>query len=180
MKLETNLSVLKIQSKKRWADNWNFRAYLKQHVDTLVVDAAVHRIHTEISAQIDCLSCTNCCRKIQPHLTDADVSQAASALKMSPINFTSTYLKPDEFGEHLFKVKPCPMLNGAHCDIYQSRPEDCSSYPHLHKPDFLEYSISAIENYRICPIVYNVYETLKTAFSYDSNVDYVGDVDQEP
>jgi Fe-S-cluster containining protein len=64
------------------------------------------------------------------------------------------------------------------CNVYAARPDDCRSYPHLHKDDFLSRSVGTIENYRICPIIYNVYERLKLAFpAYDRATDYTDEDD---
>jgi Fe-S-cluster containining protein len=177
--METDLKILEKKSRERWADNWNFRAYLKQNIDPHVLDKTVHQYNAEISKQIDCLQCTNCCHQIHPHLTDSDVNRVAHSLQLSVQDFMKANLEHDEYDEYVFRVKPCPMLQGAHCRVYEARPDDCRSYPHLHKAHFLERSIMVIENYRICPIVFNVYEKLKTAFSYDPKCDYIGDVEQD-
>ena len=177
--LEMDLKVLADQAALRWQDNWNFRAYLKKEVDPHLVDVTVHSLNKQISASIDCTKCANCCRQIQPHLTDIEVKRIASRLNLSAEALLAKELKSDGQGEHVFKAKPCPMLQGTQCGIYQDRPEDCASYPHLQHPDFLDRSIMFIENYRVCPIVFNVYEALKTKFSYDPAMDYIGDEEQE-
>ena len=41
------------------------------------------------------------------------------------------------------------------------RPNDCRSYPHLHKPEFVFRLIQAVSNCSVCPISYNVFELLK-------------------
>ena len=58
------------------------------------------------------------------------------------------------------------------CSVYAGRPNDCRSYPHLHYPAFLGLSVATIENYRVCPIVFNVYERMKLDLPYDASVDY--------
>ena len=178
--METNLEVIVRLSVERWADNWNFRAYLKKYESSELIDIVVHRLNDEISPQIDCTKCANCCECISPHLTDFDISRAASSQKILGEEFAKQYLQPDDEGEQVFRTMPCPFLKDLKCEIYRDRPADCRSYPHLHEPDFLQYSISTIENYAVCPIIFNVYERLKLEFNYDPKVDFISDEDQEP
>ena len=166
MLLETNLKEIAKQAREKWQDNWNFRAFLQKHVSAKEVDQAVHRLNEDVSAQIDCTQCANCCKKSSPFLTKDDVQRIAAAANMSEIDFVARYLKDDEFEERTFRKRPCPMLKMKRCQVYEARPEDCSSYPHLHEPDFVQYSASTIENYGVCPIVFNVYEGLKRKFPY--------------
>jgi Fe-S-cluster containining protein len=61
----------------------------------------------------------------------------------------------------ILKGKPCKFLRNKKCTIYSSRPFDCRSYPHLHKKDFTFRLFAVLNNYSVCPIVFNVYEELK-------------------
>ncbi|MDR0866741.1 MAG: YkgJ family cysteine cluster protein [Candidatus Symbiothrix sp.] len=56
---------------------------------------------------------------------------------------------------------PCRYLNGKICSIYEERPNECRSYPNTHKSGFISRTWGMIENYEICPIVFNVMEGLK-------------------
>jgi Fe-S-cluster containining protein len=72
--------------------------------------------------------------------------------------------KPDQFGDTnilYLNSKPCQFLKDKKCSIYKLRPEECNSYPYLHKDNFISRLLGVIENYEICPIVYNVYELLE-------------------
>ncbi len=177
--LETDLKTIERLAEEHWAENWNFRAYLKQHEAPARVDAVVHQLNAEIAPKIDCTACANCCKSISPYLTDADVERVAARLKLDASELVRLHLDPAIEDRHVFRSMPCPLLKGGRCGVYEDRPDDCASFPHLHKPDFVEYSISTIENYRVCPIIFNVYEALKTRFAFDPAVDYIGDVDQE-
>ena len=177
--MEKDLKIIAELAESNWADNWNFRSFLQHEIDPSIIDQTVHELNRVVSAEIDCTACANCCRELQPHLEEKDVTRVAAALDLSVKDAKKKYLVKDPDRSYRFSIKPCPLLNGTKCSIYKSRPADCSEYPHLNKPDFLGGSIGVIENYRVCPIVFNVYEGLKTKFHYDKNADYIGEDDPE-
>ena len=77
--------------------------------------------------------------------------------------FITQSMKPDEYGDDnklFLKSKPCQFLKDKKCTIFDLRPEECNSYPYIHKEDFISRLHGVISNYEICPIVYNVYELL--------------------
>ena len=78
--------------------------------------------------------------------------------------FTNQYLIEDkEEGGYTFRNSPpCPFLSGNSCTVYSARPETCRSFPHLHKEGFTSRTLAVICNCSICPIVYNVWEHLKS------------------
>jgi len=164
--METTLDLQRIQklAKERDDENWEFRAFLKGiDLPAKKLDALVRRIYAEVSAQIDCTQCANCCQKINPVLDQADVARFAQGLGLARAEFQAKYLRPDQDQpfKACFSALPCPFLKQKRCSNYDFRPEDCRSYPHLHKRDFGSRLWGVIENYEICPIVFNVYEQLK-------------------
>lgn len=174
--LEQDIKKIEALAEERWTDNWNFREYLTNHVDPHLIDATAHRLNTEVSARIDCTTCGNCCRSIKPSLSGDEIKVLAKAKNMQPTAFLATYpAEEDEDGLLAFCRSPCPLLKELLCTVYQARPYDCASYPHLQQPDFLGGSIGTIENYRVCPIVFNVYEQMKRELNYDPSTDYIGD-----
>jgi Fe-S-cluster containining protein len=177
--MEKDLKTIGLKAEVNWADNWNFRSFLQHNVDPTVIDETVKRLYQAVSAQIDCTACANCCKELQPHLDKKDVGRVAVCLGLSVSETKKSYLLKEPDHTYRFSSKPCPLLSGSKCSIYHSRPEDCSSYPHLDKSDFLGGSIGVIENYRVCPIVFNVYEQLKSVFPYNPSTDYIGDTDPE-
>jgi Fe-S-cluster containining protein len=176
--LETDLRRIAAAARANWADNWNFRAFLRKSIDPAVLDGTVQRLNAAVSAGIDCRTCANCCREIFPILDDADVDRLASHHGVTRAAFDAEHLRPIG-AARAFNAQPCPMLQAdGCCGVYAARPDDCRSYPHLHKDDFLSRSVGVIENYRICPIIYNVYERLKRAFpGYDRGNDYTDEDD---
>jgi Fe-S-cluster containining protein len=164
MKLETSLSKIKRLARVRDDENRDFRAYLKELPFTSrKVDAAVQETVREVSACIDCTKCANCCREMQPVLTPTDIRRLSRETNLPARDFTARYLKPAPAGHPgmIFKSRPCPFLKGNRCSVYEARPRDCKSYPHLHRRDFVQRTMQAILNYAVCPIVFNSYEGLK-------------------
>ena len=164
MKIETDLKHIEQMGKVKDDENVEFRTFLKTHdMSTKELDAVVHQIAAEVSAQIDCTKCANCCKKIHPTLEKDDIAEFALGLNVSTPKFTGTYLKlHDKISEtYEFNGLPCPFLQDDRCSNYEHRPKDCRSYPHLHKDNFTSRLWGVISNYSICPIVFNTYEQLK-------------------
>ena len=122
--LEIRISAIEALAAERWADNWNFRAYLQQHQKPVDVDHVVHRLNAEIAPRIDCTSCANCCRGAGPSLAAADVARAAAAVQLTGAEFAKRFLKSGD-GEQVFRGSPCPLLKNSLCTIYAARPADC-------------------------------------------------------
>lgn len=163
MSIRIDLKEIKRLAEERADENWRFRSFLKfcDH-DPEEIDAIVHRLTKEVSSQIDCRECGNCCREMYPVLSKSDVTKLANGMGLSEDEVTSQLLSPSEDpGTFQFNNRPCPLLSGNLCAHYESRPETCRSYPHLHKDDFVFRLIQVIENVSVCPIAFHVYEQLK-------------------
>jgi uncharacterized protein len=145
--------------------NFRFRSFLKSK-DEDRLDRTVQDLFNFYSSNIDCTQCGNCCTILKPIIQNADIKTLAPLTNKSDQDFKIDYTVTDEDGDMHFKDLPCPFLLDKKCTIYDSRPEDCRSYPHLHKKDFLSRLLGVIDNYSICPIVFNVYEDLKNKFHF--------------
>ena len=172
MSLLVDHKLLNLLSKDNWNDNWNFREYLINHVEPGSIDRKAQQLDREVTAKIDCTKCGNCCRESKPSLSAGELDRLATAKGISILEFTNQFTCVDETNTRTFNQSPCPLLNGTRCSVYPARPFDCASYPHLQEPDFIGGSIHTIENYRVCPIVFNVYEQMKSSFDYDPAIDY--------
>ena len=163
MKLETDIKTIERLAERNQDADWEFRSYLKGvDLPSEEIDAVVHRLYKTVSEQIDCRKCGNCCKIIGPRLKDKDIERLSAHLKLTHEAFAGEYLSQskDEDGCQ-FKASPCPFLADNSCTVYDVRPEDCRSFPHLHKDGFVFRLMSVVSNCSVCPIVYNVYAQLK-------------------
>jgi hypothetical protein len=165
MKIITDLNYIEQMGRKKDDENWDFRTYLKQlDIASEELDAIVHQITAEVSLQIDCTECGNCCKQVRPVLDEDDVSEFARGLKISgaELKGQSLRLHDNTPSQYQFNALPCPYLEDSRCSNYECRPKGCRSYPHLHKDRFISRLWGVVANYSVCPIVFNVYERLKT------------------
>jgi Fe-S-cluster containining protein len=159
--METDLIKIRNISQEREDENWYFRTFLKGF-DIKDLDSVVHKLFKQVSEEIDCTACGNCCKKMQPTLKKKDINKLSISLNITPDQFIAKYVNKDKDGESKLNQLPCPFLKNNKCTQYDWRPVDCASYPHLHKKDFVFRLIGVVNNYEICPIVFNVYEALKS------------------
>jgi Fe-S-cluster containining protein len=161
--LEIDIAVIQRLAQENEDENWRFRSFLKSaDLGVEELDAIVHELFRDISAEIDCRACGNCCRSMGPVLSAPEVARLTVTLGLSETTFTEKYLVEDEHGEgHRFRSEICPFLTDKSCSVYPHRPDACRSYPHLHKDDFVFRLIGVVNNCSVCPIVFHVYEGLK-------------------
>ena len=177
--METDLKRIKQLSEEKEDENWQFRSFLKGSDTPLrKMDRMVHRLYEQVSSQIECTSCANCCKRIGVALDQEDIENLSKGLGISAVRFKKQYVVRSEESDGLvFKEKPCPLLKDNRCSYYEYRPKECRSYPHLHKKDFVFRLIDVIQNSSICPIVFNVYEYLKTEMWHMEDLEYFDDLD---
>jgi hypothetical protein len=67
MDIETDIERIKLLAEANEDENWRFRAYLKgSDLSIAALDRLVWRHLDEVSRQIDCCACANCCRVMSP------------------------------------------------------------------------------------------------------------------
>lgn len=139
-----------------------FLQYYKKNKKRLEkMDKEVHQLHDEISGNIDCLSCANCCRTLGPAIYDKDIERIAKALRIKPSEVVSQYLRMDEDGDYVFRGMPCPfLLADNYCSIYESRPKACREYPHTDRKKFGQIYKLTVKNAATCPIAFEVLSEL--------------------
>ena len=69
----------------------------------------------------------------------------------------------DEDKNIVFNELPCPFLNENKCAMYESRPKDCKSFPHLNQ-DITVRCHQFFGNAKTCPIAFNVLQNAKLEF----------------
>jgi len=162
--IELDINENKRISDEREAENWEFRSFLKFcDYSSEDIDEIVYSLYKQIFSKIDCTKCGNCCKEIRPILNQKDVDNLVKGLDKSSDEIKIQYnLKKDE-GEdgYTFSQKVCPFLKENKCSQYSCRPSVFRSYPHVHKKGFIARLIHVIGNYSICPIVFNLFESLK-------------------
>jgi uncharacterized protein len=167
MHIEKNQDVIQQAAAEKSDENWEFYSFLKgSPMNSSRIDSIVSKIYNDVTAQIDCTECANCCIVSWPVLDNEDIKNFVTGINADEEEFMAEYMVEEENDEDenqiwKFKDQPCPFLKDNLCTNYENRPKDCSSFPHLHKPGFTQRLRSVIDNYSYCPIVFNVYEHLK-------------------
>ena len=148
-------------------ENMFFKKHLR-NFKSEYIDTSIHALSEQITPKIDCTTCANCCKKLEPGLEEQEVITLANIKNTEPHIFKQQFVGFDGDANYL-KTKPCMFLNDCKCSIYLQRPNACSGYPHLDAKD-MKYKRSLWSNYTICPIVFNVIEALKSElkFTYGS------------
>ena len=150
---------LKLFAKKSEANRKRFRGFITKlenssHVGVL---KEVKEANAEVWQEVDCLSCSNCCRKMAPTLKAADKARIATHLRMSAKEFSNKYLEHDaKSNDWSMKQQPCNFLDLTTnmCTIYEVRPADCSGFPHLTKAPLKSYMHIHKQNIMYCPATY--------------------------
>jgi Fe-S-cluster containining protein len=166
MHLVTDPIEVERLAEKAQAENWEFGNWIKLNfgLDDKRLMSVVRRLTEEVTAQVDCTACANCCRVTTTSLAPEDMKRLASALHVDVPTLQQTYLEQGEWGKWELPA-PCPLLDGNLCRVYDARPSSCREYPHLHN-DFRAASIARINNTFICPIVFNVVEGMKVELDW--------------
>ena len=165
----TNLERIKLLGELNHDENFDFRSWLKMQ-DTDKVDKIVHQLNQKYSTHIDCTSCANCCFVLKTRVTKKDINKLARSQNITENEFRQEYIETSQEGDMKLKELPCRFLENNKCTVYSHRPYDCRSYPHLHKREFTHRLFGVIENYSVCPIVFNVYEELKVRLGFKGSL----------
>jgi uncharacterized protein len=124
----------------------------------------LEQVDKEVWAATDCLSCGNCCKKMTPTFSPADIKRIAAHFSMTPTAFKDKWLvyeKKD--GDWQNKKQPCQFLNLSDnkCSIYAIRPSDCAGFPHLTKKKATDYLHIHKQNIEYCPATFNMVAKMK-------------------
>lgn len=156
-------------AKERKEENASFKSFLRP-IPTQQVDILVKQVSEEVSIRIDCTACGNCCKQLEPPIDSDETERLANLKKISLLAFKEKYVAHEiSTNIQYLKCQPCIFLTENQCNIYQQRPASCADYPHLHHPNFKYRWKSIMANYALCPIVFNVVETLKERLFFKEN-----------
>jgi Fe-S-cluster containining protein len=120
-------------------------------------------IDKEVWEETDCLTCANCCKKMTPTFTNADIKRIAEHLKMTPDAFKAKWLYFDKKdGDWMNTKQPCQFLDlkTNMCNIYDVRPADCAGFPHFTKKQPVLYLHVHQQNVEYCPATYKMVEKM--------------------
>lgn len=157
------MEINKLQklAKEKKDENKRFFTQLKKKPPKNL-DYKVQEIHDEVTNEINCLTCANCCKTTGPLLTNIDIERISKHLRLKPSDFITKYLKIDEENDYIFQSMPCPFLaSDNYCLIYDIRPKACREYPHTDRKKIYQIANLTIKNTEICPIAYKVVEKMK-------------------
>ncbi|MDR1974403.1 MAG: YkgJ family cysteine cluster protein [Bacteroidales bacterium] len=158
---ETDLGKIEALADIREDENIRFRTFLKGK-NSEDVDEIVHRLHSEITREIDCTQCGNCCIELNPEVHSDDIERYAKLDGISTEEYKNQFCEKDEFEDNIcFKNRPCRYLKGKECSIYEIRPQNCRMYPYTQEDRFISRLWQMLSCYSMCPIVFNLMEELK-------------------
>lgn len=135
------------------------------------LEALSEQADKEVWAQVNCLSCANCCKMMSPTYTFADIKRIAAHLGMRPKDFKEKWLYFDrKENDWMNKSLPCQFLDlqSNMCTIYEVRPADCAGFPHLIKKPVTDYMYIHKQNIEYCPATLLFVEKLTAAMKADS------------
>jgi len=166
MDIEMDIDQVRVLAERARDENWRFRTFIKSSdLSQARLDRAVARYYAEAAGKIDCCACANCCTVMSPQMAKKDVRRLARTMSLPEGDFIDRYLQPGQDRDtYAPRQAPCPFLRGKLCTVYEARPDNCRSFPNLHKRDFRSRLIQVVENSTVCPIVYNVLDLLKLEF----------------
>ena len=146
--------------KERYLKNRKkFRAFISEmeEADLSAVTGEALKANEEVWQEIDCTTCANCCKTMTPTLDKNDIERISKYLHLETDQFKMKYLIYDrEEKDWRMQKQPCVFLDQETnlCNIYEVRPEDCQSFPHLVKQPLDHYVYIHNQNIRYCPATY--------------------------
>lgn len=164
-KVITDLTTLSQLAETREKENENFRAFIKE-LNADETDKVVHEINDRISHEIDCTQCGNCCKSLMINITGEETVALAKHLQMDVAQVKEKYIEESQGGVMIINTIPCHFLKNNCCTIYENRFTECRDFPHLDKPNFSNRLSNTLMYYGMCPIIFNVIETLKTNLGF--------------
>ncbi|MCG2617310.1 YkgJ family cysteine cluster protein [Terrimonas sp. NA20] len=122
-------------------------------------------LEKEVWAEVDCLTCANCCKTMTPTFNVADIKRISKHFGQTTEEFSNQWLRREKGGDRdwINKTEPCQFLNlkDNKCSIYAVRPADCAGFPHLQKK-LKDYVHVHKQNVEFCPATYKMVQKMQT------------------
>lgn len=163
--MQQDLLFIAKESERLQPENDAFISFLKQQND-VEVDKKVLQLNQQITPQIDCTACGNCCKTLLINVEEEEAHPASKHLQISPQHFKEKYIEQGDSGMQLINAVPCHFLNKTVCSIYEYRFSGCREFPALHLPKFTQRLFTTFMHYHRCPIIFNVVEALKVELQF--------------
>ena len=115
---------------------------------------ALANAETAAWKEIDCQQCGHCCMEMTPTWKKTEVKRVAAHLGMTYDEFYQKWLYTEEgTGDIMNDSTPCQFFDKkvGLCTIYELRPHDCATFPHLYRRDFDVQEEMYRENLHRCP-----------------------------
>lgn len=151
MELEKHINKIQDIAVKKRKENKLFRSFL-QTQNSNEIDSLVHALSETITSRINCLECGNCCQNIRPVASEEDLKNFVEPEDVEKLKYSMGFT--------------CKNLEGKKCTIYQDRFDECRLFPYLDRDEFVSRIPGVLQNYEICPIVFNVVEQLKVTLGW--------------
>ncbi len=132
--------------------------------------AMMREAEKEAWKKIDCTSCGNCCMTMTPTWKKSEIKRLATHLGMTYQEFYDKWLyTEDETGDIMNRTTPCQFFNVKKglCNVYEMRPHDCATFPHLYRKDFFDQMEVYTDNLHRCPATLVAMEHLHKAMQTD-------------
>jgi Fe-S-cluster containining protein len=149
---------ISVSRKKR-----SLSAFLDKFDELMPTDMAelVTAADAAVWHEVNCMECANCCKKMTPTYSKADIDRISTHLGMTRREFRDKWLRKDESGDWMNKTQPCQFLEDNKCSIYEVRPKDCAEFPHHNKKPFDAYNETFKNNLPYCPATLSLVDKLK-------------------
>ena len=159
--MEDKINHLPQRAKDKARETKSFFQRLKKRPPKQL-DAVTKKLHEEVFAKTDCLSCANCCKTTGPLFEKKDIERIAKYLRMKPAQFETQYLRVDEEKDWVLQSLPCAFLSEDNsCIIYDVRPKACREFPHTDRPKIYQIAQHTQKNVAICPAAFEIVEKMK-------------------
>ncbi len=126
------------------------------------LDKITSSLETEVWAEVECLSCANCCKTMTPTFNNSDLKRISAHFGQTVDEFKAKWLyKQRGTGDWMNKKQPCQFLNlkDNKCSIYAIRPDDCAGFPHFSKK-MKDYAHVHKQNVEYCPATFRLVEKM--------------------